>query len=121
MSNQCLSVPEFLTVCCEVSNLLNENPIGAKLSVDSTIDVLTPNSLLLGWATASSPSGWQPYGTSIATHYHLIQSVVENFWKRWIELYAPALEVQCKWHTASCNLRPGDVVIVADNNTLRGD
>ena len=29
--------------------------------------------------------------------------------------------VQGKWHTASHNLRPGDVVIVADKNTLRGD
>ena len=61
VSNQCLSVPEFLTVCCEVSNLLNERPIGVKPSVDSTINVLTPNSLLLGQATASNPLGCQPY------------------------------------------------------------
>ena len=121
LSNQRLSVPEFLTVCCAVSNLLNERPIGVKPSVDSTINVLTPNSLLLGRATASNLLGWQPYETSIATRYHLVQSVVEDFWKQWTELYAPALVVQRKWHTASRNLRPGDVVIVADRNTLRGD
>ena len=121
MSNQCLSVPEFLTVCCEVSNLLNERPIGVKPSVDSVINVLTPNGLLLGRATASNPLGWQPYETNIATRYHLVQSVVEDFWKRWTELYASALVVQRKWHTATRNLRPGDVVIVADKNTLRGD
>lgn len=34
LSNQRLSVPEFLTVCCAVSNLLNECPIGVKPSVD---------------------------------------------------------------------------------------
>ena len=119
VSNQRLSVPEFLTVCCEVSNLLNERPIGVKPSVDSTINVLTPNSLLLGRATASNPLGWQPYETSIVTRYHLVQSVVEDFWKRWTELYAPALVVQRRWHTATRNLRPGDVVIVADRNTLR--
>ena len=121
VSNQRLSVPEFLTVCCEVSNLLNERPIGVKPSVNSTINVLTPNSLLHGRATAANPLGWQPYETSIATRYHLVQSVVEDFWKRWTELYAPALVVQRKWHTASRNLRPGDVVIVADKNTPRGD
>ena len=121
MSNQRLSVPEFLTVCCEVFNLLNEHPIGVKPSVDSTINVLTHNSLLLGRATASNPLGWQPYETNIATHYHLVQSVVEDFWKRWTELCAPALVVQLKWHTARHNLRPGDVVIVTDKNTLRGD
>ena len=121
VSNQRLSVSEFLTVCCEVSNLLTERPIGVKPSVDSTINVLTPNSLLLGRATASNPLGWQPYETSVATRYHLVQSVVEDFWKRCTELYAPALVVQHKWHTASRNLCPGDVVIVADKNTLRGD
>lgn len=57
LSNQSLSVPEFLTVCCEVSNLLNARPIGVKPSVDPTINVLTPNSLLLGRATASNPLG----------------------------------------------------------------
>ena len=121
VSNQRLSVPEFLTVCCEVANLLNERPIGVKPSVDSVINALTPNSLILGRATASNPMGWQPYETNIATRCHLVQSVVEDFWKRWTELYAPALVVQRKWHTATRNLRPGDVVIVADKNTLRGE
>ena len=46
--------------------------------------------------------------------------MVEDFSKRWTELYAPALVVQRQWHTASRNLRP-DVVIVADRNTFRGD
>ena len=108
VSNQRLPVPEFLTVCCEVSNLLNEHPIGVKPRVDSTINVVTPNSLLLGQATASNPLGWQPYETNIATRYHLVQSVVEVFWTRWTELCAPALVVQRKWHTARRNLRPGD-------------
>ena len=57
VSNQGLSVHEFLTVCNEVSNLMNEPPIGVKPSEDSIINVLTPNSLLLGWATASMPPG----------------------------------------------------------------
>lgn len=117
VSNQCLSVPEFLITCCGVSNVLNERPIGVKPSMDSTINVLTPNSLLLGRATASNPLGWQPYETNIATSYHLIQSVVEDFWKRWTELCVPALVVQRKWHTARRNLCPGDVVTVADKNT----
>ena len=48
--------------------------------------------------------------------------VVKNIQKTMeCELYAPALVVQRKWHTATRNLCPGDVVIVADKNTLRGD
>ena len=40
-----LSDPEFLTVCTEVANLLNERPIGTLPSTDSDLSVLTPNSL----------------------------------------------------------------------------
>ncbi|KAL9975806.1 hypothetical protein ACROYT_G013011 [Oculina patagonica] len=79
VSNQRLSVPEFLTVCCEVSNLLNKRPIGVTPSVDSVINAFTPNSLILRRATASNPMGWQPCDTSIVTRYHLVQSVVEDF------------------------------------------
>ena len=57
VSNQQLSLAEFLTVCSEVSNLLNERPIGVKPSKDSIINVLTPNSLLVGRATFIQPLG----------------------------------------------------------------
>lgn len=106
-------------MCSEVSNVLNERPIGVQPSIDSTINVPTPNNLMLGRATAINPLGWQPIDTDSNNRYHLVQSVVDDFWKRWTELYAPTLVVQRKWHTASRNLRPGDVVIVADRNTLR--
>lgn len=33
----------------------------------------------------------------------------------------PGLIVQKKWYSAVRNLKPGDVVLVADRNTLRGD
>ena len=42
------SVSEFLTICCEAANLLNERPIGTLPDVDSYLNVVTPNALLLG-------------------------------------------------------------------------
>ncbi|KAK3746693.1 hypothetical protein QZH41_018918 [Actinostola sp. cb2023] len=91
VNNQHLSVPEFLTLCYEVSNLMNERPIGAQPSIDSTLNILTPNSLLLGRARAINPLGWQPHNSNIRTRYHLVQAVTEDVWKRWTELYAPTL------------------------------
>ena len=38
--NQRLSVEEFLTVCGETANLLNERPIGTLPSTDSEINIL---------------------------------------------------------------------------------
>jgi hypothetical protein len=51
----------------------------------------------------------------------LVQQISDQFWKKWVELCAPSLVVQRKWHKSSSNLQPGDVVLVLDRNTLRGD
>ena len=100
------------------SETLVNDPIQISNQADLLIQCLTANSLLLGRATTSNHLGWQPSETNTSSQYHLVQSVVEDFWKQWTELYAPTLLVQRKWHPARCNLHPGDVVIVADKNIL---
>ena len=118
--NQRLSPSEFLTLCAEVTNTLNERPIGLLPGDDSDINVLTPNSLLLGRATAKNPGGWQS-SNSLSARYQLVQQVSDHFWNKWVELCAPSLVVQRKWHKSTNNLKPGDVVLVLDRNTLRGN
>jgi hypothetical protein len=118
-----LTVPEFLTVCSEAANLLNERPIGPLPSLDSDLNVFTQNSLLLGRSTAKNPGGWQPftYSLNLKTRYSLVQTAVEDFWEEWIKLYAPSLVVRRKWHVNTRNLRPGDIVMIADKNVMRGE
>ena len=50
-----LSASEFLTMCTEVANLVNERPLGLLPSEDLPISVLTPNCLLLGRPLAEQP------------------------------------------------------------------
>lgn len=119
--NQRLSPSEFLTICYEVSNLLNERPIGTLPSKDACINVLTPNCLLLGRSTAKNPGGWQPQGTDLSVRQNLVQSLIDAFWSRWIEYCAPALVIRKKWHVSCRNLQVGDVVIVSDSNAHRGE
>jgi len=119
--NQRLSPIEFLTLCSEVSNVMNERPIGTMPSSDAEISILTPNCLLMGRATSKNPGGWQPQEPRLSMRYQVVQNLVDSFWKRWTELCAPALIVQRKWHTSHRNLKPGDVVIVSDKNTFRGE
>ena len=47
--------------------------------------------------------------------------MIDEFWRKWTELYAPALVIRRQWNTTTRNLRPGDVVIFADKNTMRGE
>lgn len=121
INKQKLSPCEFLTLCSEVANLMNERPIGTVPGLDAEISILTPNCLLVGRATAKNPGSWDPSASSLCARFHFVQSLVDSFWKRWIELCAPALVIQRKWRIAHRNLKPGDVVIISDKNALRGE
>ena len=47
--------------------------------------------------------------------------VVDCFWHRWMMECAPALVIRQKWHVSRRNLSPGDVVMIADSNAVRGE
>ena len=46
--------------------------------------------------------------------------MANRFWKHWTELYTPTLIKQTKWHRPDQNLKVGDIVAVADPNSLWG-
>ena len=120
--NQRLSVPEILTLFYEIANVMNERPIGSLPGADSELTMLTPNSLLLGRATATNPGGWHPQEASNTSRFNLLQNLADEFWKRWTELCAPSLVLHPKWHTSQRNLKPGDVVLVFDDSSaIRGE
>ena len=50
-----------------------------------------------------------------------MQLTIDDFWEKWIQLYAPTLVIQRKWNINTRNSRLADVVIVADRNVLRGE
>ena len=115
-----LSVSEFDTACKEAAQLTNQRPIAAVPLEGDQVDVLTPNHLLLGRASAETPQGpWQPM-TRLADRFQMVQSVADGFWSRWISESMPAMLLRRKWHTEKRNLKRGDVVMVADNNAIRG-
>lgn len=49
-----------------------------------------------------------------------MQRIVNSFWKRWQRDYFPSLIVRQKWHTQRRNLRPGDIVLIQENNLVKG-
>ena len=116
--DQRLSPSEFMTLCTEISKILNERPLGTLPSKDSNINILTPNCQLIGRPFCRNPGNWQD--SNLKTRLKLIDSIADEFWDKWTELYAPSLIPQGKWKTRAKNLRPGDVVAVADSNALRG-
>ena len=108
---------EFMTLCTEIS-ILNERLLGTLPSEDSNIIILTPNCQLIGRPFCRNPGNWQD--SILKTWLKLIDSIADEFWDKWTELYAPSLNPQGKWKNRAKNLRPGDVVAVTDSNALRG-
>ncbi len=123
-----LSLNELFTVCKEVQSLCNERPIGLKPNSQTDPAFLSPNSLLLGRCSDRINSG--PFQRkenhdkdpdSDRTRYLLVQSITDQFWKVWTKLYFPTLLRRPKWHHEQRNMRVGDVCLLQDSNTVRGE
>lgn len=102
------------------ANLSNERPISARAQVqDATVEVITPNSLLLGRARPSGDSRGFEYPTYPVVRLRAIQIKADKFWRRWSQLAGPGLFIQQKWHAPARNVVAGDLVWLADQNALR--
>ncbi|XP_059192192.1 uncharacterized protein LOC131974080 [Centropristis striata] len=112
---------EFQTFLYMASNLANERPINARdQSGEDCVEYISPNSLLLGRTGPTGDPGTFDFEGYSYKRLRAIQTEVDRFWRKWSQLAGPNLFVRTKWHTAHRNVAIGDVVWLADQNTLRG-
>ena len=50
-----------------------------------------------------------------------MEKLTQDFWKRWHNHYFQSLIIQQKWDVEKRNLCKGDIVLVQDNKSFRGD
>ncbi|XP_026019402.1 uncharacterized protein LOC113019950 [Astatotilapia calliptera] len=116
-----LTALEFQTLLYLAANLTNERPIGARAQIqEEIVDVLTPNSLLLGRAGPRGDNMGFEFPAYPFSRLRAVQVEVDKFWRRWSQLAGPHLFVRQKWHAPARNVSVGDLVWVADQNALRG-
>ena len=64
-------------------------------------------------------------GTNLAynprNRWRLIQSLVTTFWRRWRREFLATLNTRKKWTEERKNLKVGDVVLVIEQSTPRGE
>ena len=109
------------TVFCECENIVNSRPL-TKCSDDvEDADPLTPNHLLLLQGNYSFPWTKSERGDVFQKRWRYAQLIVDQFWKRWIREYLPTLNQRQKWLTAKPNMEIGDLVLVVDETTSRGE
>ncbi|XP_045032624.1 uncharacterized protein LOC116926858 [Daphnia magna] len=110
------------TVVTEVAALLNSRPL-THLSMDpDDPDPLTPNNFLHGGARPYTPLKLSDEENVDVTAKQFLQSkaIIQHFWYRWLREYVPHLTERRKWAENQPNVTVGDIVLVIEPNTLRG-
>ena len=80
-------------------------PIGMKGNSGSSMDYLSPNTLLLGRCSERIDSGLLKKDgvvennlKTIQSPFLLVQAIANQFWKIWMANYFPTLLIRQKWH-----------------------
>ena len=108
-----LSILQWETLGQQVSNSINNLPIGLGNKVESleNLDILTPNRLILGRNNSRGPVTT----LSITGDHRKIvarkKSIYESWFKEWLVSYVPTLVKQPKWFKTERNIRVGDIVL----------
>ena len=107
------------TIFCEVEAILNSRPI-TKVSLDIDDDsYLTPNHLIL--LKGYKPMSWgNDIGKNYRSHWQIVRQFADDFWRRWMKSYLPALQSRQKWLSLGRNLKKGDLVLMVDECQNRG-
>ncbi len=121
MKEQLLNDEGLNTLMCEIESILNSRPL-TKVSDDQRdASALTPNHLLLLKANHCYPPGlFSKNDRYSQRRWKQVQFLADSFWKRWIKLYLPTLQIRQKWLKPQRNLQEDDIVLMVDNSQPRG-
>ena len=120
IGEQLLTPFELYTCLLEITNLLNQRPIGRIPNDPDDGAYLCPNDMLLGRATPEVPQGPFKDTRNLRKRVEFVQRIVDSFWKRWTRDVFPTLVPRKKWHVENRNVAVDDIVTVADQNAVRG-
>ena len=113
VTNERLSIVQWETLMAQISNSINNLPIGLKnrRSNLENLDLLTPNRLILGRNNERCPN--KPL-ILCPDHKKMLETNLNIFrawFDAWIISYVPTLVERPKWHTSNGSIQVGDVIL----------
>lgn len=109
------------TILCDIESIVNSRPI-TKCSDDvDDATPLTPNHMLILQSNLPLPWGNFVLSDIYRRRWKHVQHVSTQFWRRWLREYLPQLQLRSKWLKIERNLKVGDLVLVCDHMTPRGE
>ena len=121
LHNQTLTDEILVTTLITIENLLNRRPL-AYLSDDPVApQVLTPNHFLVGRVNPHIQRDiYDTHDLTSKKRWRISQTLVNNFWNRWMREYLPLIQERKKCCEETMNLNVGDMVIVMEPKSPRG-
>ena len=112
-----LDYAEFSTLLSKIAYTMNSRPLdiareGLKSSLDTELQPITPNQILLARSSNSSPVPEYSYDDKVLTRLAYVQKVEKAWWDKWIKSVFPTLLPNNKWRNEERNLNVGDVVMI---------
>ena len=110
------------TFMCETEAIINSRPLTTyNLASPSEIEPLTPNHLLTTKSRVllPPPGEFQKADVYWVKGWRRVQYLVNQFWSRWRKEYLNSLQPRQKWTRPRRNMRPGDLVLVSEENVPR--
>lgn len=117
VGSQILTYEELYTVLVQIEALLNSRPLYCLSPDPSEPLALTPSHFLTGECLKHLPArdlSDQP--SNLMARKHLLDSLVQSYWKRWHTEYLSNLQTSQKWNTPSMPIKVGMIVILMKEN-----
>ena len=110
---------DLFTYVTEVERILNNRPITKLPDTPDDWAALTPNSILTG-SLADDVQLGRSSKVDVFRQSWKTEYLADQFWRQWLQQYLPLLHPRQKWFGVSCNVKPGDLVLMLDESLPRG-
>ena len=109
------------TLMCEVERIMNDRPITPASADSRDAEPLTPSKILLLRSNSCVvPGSFDKKDNYGNRRWRQAQLFADQFWKRWLSEYVPLLQERQKWQSTVRNVTVGDIVLISDEVTPRG-
>ena len=107
-----LSIMQWETLAAEISNCINNLPLalGNIVSDYESMDLLTPNRLILGRNNERSPVGSMDVNSDPKRIFKMNKSIFNSWFETWLMNHVPNIVYQPKWFKTD-DVKEGDVVL----------
>ncbi|XP_062541702.1 uncharacterized protein LOC134209708 [Armigeres subalbatus] len=120
--NQRLDDEELMTFLAEAELIVNSHPLTFVPIADSTEEAVTPNNFLLMSSNGANNSSRIRISEKVLlrVNWKLMQQLLNQFWKRWIQGYLPTIARRTKWFNDVRPLQVDDPVVIVDETVRNG-